>query len=255
MFGLNNFRGSCWVNACLQGIFRIPEVQERYTSGSPDPENPIDVSLNTIWNSGGKSGLNEFFQSVRTAVMPAGQGIGDSHELLVYLCDKLPFLDKLCRYKIAEQVKCSLCDFSQIREDTIGEYELHPTKRMTPLAECVANSVTLENLSDWKCDKCGKVGGGTKQKLIGSFPKVMSFHKVTQGTSIQYSSVLVLNSKNYYLMSVLAYNGGHWWAYARDMPPGKNWYTFNDTQVREHKHNEFPMTETMKVLIYYRLDE
>ena len=31
--------------------------------------------------------------------MPAGQGIGDSHELLVHLCDKLSYLDQLFRFK------------------------------------------------------------------------------------------------------------------------------------------------------------
>jgi uncharacterized UBP type Zn finger protein len=30
MFGLKNTRGSCWVNATLQALFRIPQVQKRY---------------------------------------------------------------------------------------------------------------------------------------------------------------------------------------------------------------------------------
>jgi ubiquitin C-terminal hydrolase len=255
MFGLNNFSGSCWVNACIQGIFRIPELNERYTKETHDRNNPVDSSLCAIWNSHGRVGLKEFFVAARTATMPAGRGIGDSNELLTYLCDKLPFLDTLCRFKIAETVKCSLCDFSQTREDSLTEFELHPTTRQAPIANCIVAAVTPEKIEGWKCDKCSQIGGGVKQRLIGSFPKIMVFRVTSVGTSLQYSSVLVLNSKKYYLMSVISHNGGHWWAYSREMPPGKPWFTLDDTRVRQHSANEFPMSETMKVLIYYRIEE
>jgi ubiquitin C-terminal hydrolase len=199
MFGLNNFSGSCWVNACLQGIFRLPEVIDRYTRESHDRDNVVDVSLNKIWNSQGKEGLKDFFLAARTATMPAGNDIGDSNELLIHLCDKLPFLDELCRFKTAEQIKCP-CGFSQIREDTATEYELHPAARNTPITDCIAKAVQPESLDGWKCDKCSEVGKATKQSLIGSFPKVMVFRVTSQNSSLQYSSVLVINSKKYYLL-------------------------------------------------------
>jgi ubiquitin C-terminal hydrolase len=255
MFGLNNFAGSCWVNACLQGIFRLPELIDRYSDGTYDKENPVDASLNTIWNSQGKDGLREFFKAVRNATMPAGQGIGDSNELLVYLCDKLPALDKLCRYTVAEKLHCSLCDFTQTKEDSIIEFDLHPLKRQTPIGNCIVDSMVPEKLEDWKCDKCSQKGGATKQRLIGTFPKVMVFRNTSMGSSLQYSSVLVLNSKKYYLLSVISHNGGHWWSYAREMPPGRPWFTLDDTRVMEHTPTQFPLSESMRVLIYYRLDE
>lgn len=251
MFGLQNFSGSCWVNAALQGIFRIPEVKDRY-SGEAN-ESDIDKSLKEIWSSQGKNGLRDFFISVKTATMPAGQSVGDSHELIVHLCDKLPFLDKLCRFGLAENLKCSSCDFTQLREDTSIEFTLQPGRKQVPISECIGKAVTPVNIPDWKCEKCKKTGC-TKQMLIASFPKVMIFNVTDQGT-VQYSSVLVLNSRKYYLMSVVSFNGGHWWAYSREMPPGKPWYTFNDIHVRQHNPTEFPLSDTMKVLIYYRLDE
>ena len=61
MFGLNNFAGSCWVNACLQGIFRLPEIIDRYTRETHDKKNVVDESLNKIWNSKGQDGLKDFF--------------------------------------------------------------------------------------------------------------------------------------------------------------------------------------------------
>jgi ubiquitin C-terminal hydrolase len=102
MFGLHNFSGSCWVNSCLQALFRIPEVQTKYSDENSD--NKIDESLQTIWKSKGEQGLKEFFDSVKTVTMPAGDSIGDAHELFQYLCDKLKFLDDICRFKIADTI-------------------------------------------------------------------------------------------------------------------------------------------------------
>ena len=254
MFGLRNFSGSCWVNACLQAIFRLPEVIDRYTREIHDRQSVIDNGLNQIWNSKGSDGLRTFFESVKTETMPAGQGVGDSNELLVHLCDKLPFLDELCRFKIAEEIKCA-CGFKQIREDSCVEYELHPKKLNTPITECIAQGVQPEVLESWKCDKCSETGKATKQALIGSFPKTMIFRVTSQNSSLEYSSVLVINSKKYYLLSVISHTGGHWYTYAREMPPGKPWFTLDDTRVKQHNEREFPMSQLTKVLIYYRLEE
>jgi ubiquitin C-terminal hydrolase len=252
MFGLHNFSGSCWVNACLQGIFRIPEIKDKLIKN--ETVNSVDGSLSKIWNSQGKEGLKEFFLTVRTDTMPAGRGIGDSNELLIYLCDKIPYFDELCRFKVAEQIKCT-CGFSQIKEDSVIEFELFPPTRQCPMSECITKVVSPEKLDDWKCDKCSEKGNAIKQKLIGTFPKVMLFRITNQRTSIQYPSVLVMNVKKYYLMSVICHTGGHWFTYSREMPPGTSWYTFDDRRVRQHSPSEFPISELAKVLIYYQIDE
>ena len=254
MFPLNNYAGSCWVNACLQGFYRLPEVIDRYTLETHDKENSVDSSLNTIWNSKGREGLKDFFVAARTATMPAGQGIGDSNELLVYLCDKLPFLDSLCRFKTALEIKCP-CGYRDLKEDSCIEYDLHPPNMNTPITQCITSTVQPEVLEGWKCDKCSEVGKATKQSLIGSFPKVMIFRVTSQNSSLEYSSVLVMNTKKYYLLSVISHTGGHWFTYAREMPPGKPWYTLDDTRIREHNEKEFPMSQMTKLLIYYRLEE
>ena len=253
MFGLKNFRGSCWVNTCLQAIFRIPEVQQRYTSQEYDKDNIIDSCLYKIWNSKGEEGLKEFFDSVRTAVMPAGNGIGDSHELLVYLCDKLPYLDQLCRFKMADSITCNSCKYKDIKDDSILEFSIDTTNKSIPLTDCIMNAVIPNVIDEWKCEKCNKMGC-TKQQLIGSFPKVMMFHKVSTQGSVEYSSILVLNSKQYALTSVSCYNGAHWWSYGRNMPPGSKWYTIDDTRITEHTPRQFPVSPTMRLLIYYRLE-
>jgi ubiquitin C-terminal hydrolase len=254
MFGLNNFSGSCWVNACLQGIFRLPEVIDRYSREIHDKENTVDSSLSKIWNSQGKEGLKDFFLASRTATMQPGEDIGDSNELLIHFTKTMPYFNTLCEFKIAEQVKCS-CGFSQLREDLATEYDLHPSRRNTPITECISNAVKPELLEDWKCDKCNERGKATKQALIGSFPKVMIFRVTSQNSSIEYSSVLIINSKKYYLLAVICHTGGHWFTYAREMPPGKSWFTLDDNRVREHSEREFPMSQMTKVLIYYRLEE
>ena len=253
MFGLHNFRGSCWVNACIQNVFRIPDVQERYTSDTFDKENIIDESLSKIWKSKGTEGLKELFDAVRTDTMPAGRGIGDSHELLQYLCDKLPFLDKLVRFKIADSIQCKHCPHKTIKEDSVIEFSIATEKKNVTLVDCIAEVVKPQEISEWKCEKCGNLGC-TKQQLIGSFPKIMIFHLIPLNGLVEYTSILKLNSCEYALTSVACFNGGHWWAYGRDMPVGNSWFTLNDTQIRDHGSKQFPLSGQARVLIYYRLE-
>lgn len=251
MFGLRNFSGSCWVNACLQSIFRIPEVQERYSESKFDRDNPIDAALYEIWSQKGE-GLVKFFESVRTEMMPAGQGIGDSHELFVYLCDKLPFLDKMCRFKIADSIQCKSCNKKELKEDFVTEFSLSSDGNRVPISQCIMNTVTPHNIDDWTCETC-KEKGCTKQQLIGSFPQVMVFHMISANASVDYSSILVLNKMKYALLSVCCYNGSHWWTYGRDKI-GDSWFTLDDGRVEEHGPKEFPLSGKMRLLIYYRLN-
>ena len=107
MFGLVNFRGSCWVNSALQSLFSCPPVEKRYENrDNVDKANPYDICLESIYRNKGESGLKEFFECVKTSYLPAGENIGDAHELIVHLCDKLPWLDKEFRYETGDQISC-----------------------------------------------------------------------------------------------------------------------------------------------------
>ena len=174
MFGLANYRGSCWVNAALQSFFRIPQVQERYNSESFEKGNVIDECLCKIWKSKGQSGLPEFFESVRTDTMPAGLNIGDSHELFQYLCDKLPFLDELCRFRIAHSMECNNCKQKNLQHDSVIEFSLDSAEgQKIPLSTCISKTVEPYQIEEWICEKC-KSKGGSRQQLIGAFPKCMT---------------------------------------------------------------------------------
>jgi len=253
MFGLNNYSGSCWVNTCIQAVFRIPEVSSRYSEGTYDKDNVIDTCLHQIWKTKGENGLKEFFEAVRTVTMPAGHGIGDSHELFVYLCDKLPFLDELVRFKMADSITCDHCKREEIKTDTVTEFSISSDTKNAQLVECIARAVEGTSISDWKCEKCSELGC-TKQQMIGGFPKVMVFHMIPTRGSVDYSSILVLNKIEYALVSVSCFNGGHWWGYGRDMPPGSSWHTLDDTRVQVHGPKQFPISDRMRLLIYYRLE-
>lgn len=255
MFGLQNFRGSCWVNACLQAVYRFPEVQNRYNSGTYDHSNKIDECLFKIFKSNGKEGLKELFECIRTETMPAGNDIGDSHELFQYLCEKLSFLENICRFKIAHIIQCSSCSNKSIKEDSVTEYSISSTGKFEPLADCISSSVEPITIPDWRCDKCNKTGC-TQQQLIGTFPKAMIFHMISPNeSSVNYSSVLVLNGKKYSLLSVVCFTGGHWLTHGRSMPPGSSWYTFNDDVITDHGSKQFPVSSKMRLLIYYRLED
>ena len=254
MFGLQNFRGSCWVNACLQGIFRIPEVQNHYSEKNIlENENEIDSSLQKIWRSNGKDGLKQFFQSVKHVSLPTGKDVGDSHELLIYLLDKLPWLESLCKFQVADSIECTECDYKSLKEDTKIELSLFPSGKEKTITDCIAKEVITSIPEGSKCEKCEKPY--KKQLLLGSFPKVLILHVFSnQNTKVQYSSILVVNSHKYGLISILSYNGAHWWSYGRNKV-GDNWYTLDDTHVVQHRADEFPLSGTMRILIYYQLDE
>ena len=94
-FGLRTKNGSCWINGALQAVFRIPDLQKRFEDDEQDESNPIEVCLSEIYGSRGDEGLKPFYECVKVSpTMPAGEDIGDSHELIQFLCDKIPFLDK-----------------------------------------------------------------------------------------------------------------------------------------------------------------
>lgn len=58
MFGLKNTNGSCWVNATLQALFRIPQLQARYDG--LHAEDGVDSALQRVYVSQGGRGLEEF---------------------------------------------------------------------------------------------------------------------------------------------------------------------------------------------------
>ena len=255
-FGLRNQRGSCWVNATLQAIYRLPEVQQRYTNEEADANNPVDLCLQEIWCSRGDEGLKDLFACIKTGLMPAGEGIGDSHELLEFLCDKLPFLDKLCRFKMSHQVKCKglACKYSDLRTDSLIEFSVMPKAKKQSLITCIGEAVQPAEISDWTCENC-KGKGCTKQLLMASFPDVFVFHCTTLDTSVTYSPLININGNRYALSSVVCFNGGHWWTYGRSQPPGSNWVEFDDLRTHDHGPHSFPISDQMRLLFYYRLKE
>lgn len=255
MFGLNNYRGSCWVNSALQAFFRIPDVQKRYDANEFEAGNVIDEYLCKLWKSKGEYGLPEFFEAVRTDTMPAGLNVGDSHELLNYMCDKLPFLDELCRFKVAHSMECNSCKKKTLTYDSIIEFSFDAIEgQHVPLSQCIAKTVEPYEIQEWVCENCNSKGG-MRQQLIGAFPKCMMFHAPLANTSIDYSSILILNKNKYALSSIVCYNGAHWWAFGRDMPPGSSWFLLDDRNIIEHGPKQFPISAAMRMLIYYRLEE
>jgi ubiquitin C-terminal hydrolase len=259
MFGLRNYGGSCWLNACLQTVLRIPEIKERYSTIDPEMTiNSVDKSLSRIWKTSGQEGLKELFDAISESntsesgskpayEMLAGKSIGDSNEAFVYLCDKLPFLDLLCRYNFVEKLECS-CGFQQERPDSHIQFQLYPSKSM-PLTDCILDVVKKETLDSWKCDKCSQRGQATKEIVMKTFPKVLTF-KLFSEQGVVYPTNLMINSHKYQICGITSFNGAHWWAFARD----SSWTLYDDTTVRQLRRNEVPAGQNAKMLIYYRIN-
>lgn len=256
MFGLRNNHGSCWVNATLQAIFRIPEFQNHYTGDNDLSQyNSVERALEEIWVTKGDEGLKAFYEKIRGKDMPAGENIGDSHELLQAVCDKVPFLDKLFRFKVAHVVKCRSCGVVETRTDSVIEFDIAPSKPKMTVSDAIVEAVQPVEIDGWKCEKCNDTKGCSKQLLLSTFPQVLTFHTTSIRTSVSYSSILKLNKQKYALFAVVCFNGGHWWTYGRDLPPGKPWVEFDDTNVKTHDPGHFPLSDQMRLLMYYRLNE
>jgi len=246
MFGLPNVRGSCWVNAALQGLFSCPVLENHYKETPPDAANAVDVALHAVYSSKGTTGLKELYGTIRTTYMPAGQNIGDSHELIVHLCDKLPWLDKAFRFEIGDRIECCHCKDAQLRTDTTIDLNLMPSKPNIPILQAIQEYIQPHVIPDWKCEKCNEKGC-TKQVLFGGFPKVL----MIWSKPVEYSSVIVINSKTYTLFGVVCFNGGHWKTYARKLPPGNPWTVLDDQTVVSMDARRFPLDRTMRILLYF----
>ena len=257
-FGLRNQRGSCWINAAIQSILRIPDLQNRYKNDEAESSNAVEQCLQEIWASRGDEGLKDFYSCIKTSTMPAGEGIGDSHELIEFLCDKIPFLDKLMRFKVANRIKCNnpACDYTECKSDTMTEFSIVSTREGQTVSDSIGDAVKPLQIEGWKCDKCSQRLGCTKQLLLAEFPQVMMFHQVSANSRASYTPILVVNKIKYALFAIVCFNGGHWFTWGRDLPPGQPWYKFDDDHVQSYDAKHFPLaTGTMRLLMYYRLNE
>lgn len=246
MFPLENFSGNCWVNATLQAIFRFPELQARYSVPN-DPELPIEKGLARIWKTQGKHGLREFCDAIRTRDLPAGHTIGDSHELLVAICDKVPFIDALCRFKMVKAFKCTHC--AREWNDTplsVIDFQLEIGGKQT-ISTCIEQSVRPVVNPDHECETC-HARGVASQLLMASFPTYLIFHLLLD-SRMSYASVLVLNKRKYVLLSVICFNGGHWWSFGRNSA-GSPWFILDDTTIVNHGPRSFPMSNNSRLLLY-----
>lgn len=255
MFGLRNKNGSCWINAALQAIFRIPDLQKRFNDDSGDDANVVETCLSEIWGSKGDEGLKSLYECVKVSPhMPAGESIGDSHELIEFLVDKIPFLDKLMRFRVANAITCKHCSYSESKADTLTEFSFATAQKKQTVSDAILEAVQPTVIEDWTCEKC-KQKGCTKQLLLAEFPQVLMFHQTSIGTSISYTPILVVNKIRYALMSIVCFTGGHWFTWGRDLPPGQPWYRLDDGHIQSHSANFFPLADNMRLLLYYRLNE
>lgn len=257
MFGLKNFRGSCWVNAALQGIFRIPEVQHRYQNKLADSANTLDVCLEEVWQTKGEDqSLRRLFECLNASGLDAGRDIGDSLELINHFCDKLPFLDKLMRFTMTYSSKCNnpSCDYKKTDTQSMIDFLLTPSKADMKISAVIGEMVTPEVNSEHRCEKCGEKGF-TKRTMVNNFPDELVFHMPTLDTSVHYTPSLVVNGIKYALSAIVCYNGAHWWTIGRDMPPSEfnSWHTLNDTHVEKHSATQYPLSGYMRLLMYYRI--
>lgn len=251
MFGLPNIRGSCWVNTALQGLFSCPSFKDRTIA----TENEIDVLLDVVQRSEGRDRLLDLFRAIQTSSIPAGVNIGDTHELIVHLCDKVPWLDQQFRFKVANELTCTTCNTRELREDSVIELTLSVKERHTSILNALQEFIKPIQIEGRDCDVCKEKKTAISRVLLGTFPKILMIHRAALSQSIEYSSILVLNQQKYALFSVLCYNGAHWWTFARHLPPGNAWFEIDDNRVRQMTATQFPVADAMRILLYFLMED
>lgn len=237
MFGLPNINGSCWINAALQGLYACPPIKEHISDES--------APFAEVYKSEGTNGLSDLFNFIRTSYIPAGNDIGDSHELIVHLCDKMDWLDDLMRFKMANRLTCKTCSHSTLKEESTIEISLTPSIERMSILDALTEYVQPSEIDGWICDKCTEKRTCIVQTLFGTFPKLLMIH----GTSIKYTPSLILNKKRYELFAVICYNGGHWWSYGRQ---DTSWFKLDDTDVTHIERA--PSVSTMRILLYFLIE-
>lgn len=245
MFGITNIGGSCWINACLQGLFTIPQVKDRYSS-STELQNNLDSCLKNIWSSRASiSSLAALFPEITTKTTPAGRGIGDSHELFVIMCDKLPFLDNLCSFETANVIKCS-CGNQSIHKHKSNNLFIHTSGKLTDSILASTNPEKIDSYSD--CSICSAttktVSGCVNRFIMCTFPDLLVIN-ILPNTNVQFGSEITLNQNKYELISVICNSGGHWFGYYNH---GK-WMLGDDTNVTETGVN---IRSHVRVLFYIK---
>lgn len=241
MFGLPNISGSCWVNAALQGLYAYPYMKEHKS----DESNPVDKSFTEVYTSKGTNGLLDLFNYIRTSYIPAGHDLGDSHELILHLCDKMPWLDHLIRFKMANKLTCKTCGYNVLKEESTLEIGLSPSTKKMSILDALNEFVQPSEIEGWVCDKCKEKRICIVQTLFGTFPKILMLH----GSSVRYSKSLILNKRQYELFAVICFNGGHWWSYGRQE---SEWYELDDTNVRQIE--KLNVVSTMRILLYFLIE-
>lgn len=241
MFGLPNISGSCWVNAALQGLYACPPVRKHIADES--------TPFAEVYKSEGTNGLSDLFNFIRTSYIPAGDDIGDSHELIMHLCDKMPWLDELMRFKMANRLTCKTCNHSTLKEETTLEIGLTPSVRRMPILDALNEYVSPSEIEGWMCDKCKEKRTCVSQTLFGTFPKILMIHRSSISTPIAYTPIIILNKRRYELFAVICFNGGHWWSYGRKE---SDWFELDDTSVRQIQ--KVPVVSTMRILLYFLIE-
>ena len=143
-----------------------------------------------------------------------------------------------------EEICCDLC------KNTIENYNpfmiLELEFNNNNLVECINNHISVENLDDYKCEKCNSNKVKKKLSLL-KLPKVLliTLKKYNKNKKISNNFILeeffeledlMKRKSKYKLKSVIIHEGtmsfGHYYTYTRNITTDK-WYKFNDKIVEE----------------------
>ena len=133
--------------------------------------------------------------------------------------------------------KCNLCNYSTNKFDPFFIYRLSADK--DSIVDLLKEKYKRENITDWKCDKCGKKNATNKETLIKTSKfiiiqlKIFNKHRKIN-KHIKYEDILYINDTNYKLIGLTIHNGGlgggHYYSICYNLLD-KHWRVYNDSNV------------------------
>lgn len=167
-------------------------------------------------------------------------------------------------------VQCITCQDQPWNTETFTTFDVHVPhelgKKVLSLEELMVQNYSIEEMLDWKCDKCNNTGA-KKQNKPFRLPKVLvvslkRFHMSHEGhiskttTPILLRNDLVFSLQDtkvvYNIVGVGnhygSYTGGHYTAYVKD---GDTWFCYDDARRSPINPNEFLMKNSDAYILFY----
>jgi len=192
--GLRNTRNTCFLNATIQCLGAIDEVNQIHslTDMPTTTQDKLLTCVRELQNLGTAYIPTPLIQQIPHLIRYRKGDPADAHELLIALINDISEpISQIFQGQMASTVQCSRCNKTTIKTDNTQDISLHiQTDSSTSLEEKLYNFFqpeTLEGENAYWCDTCQKSCRATKTLSYTRTPTMLIVHlkRLILGKKIQ----------------------------------------------------------------------